>query len=209
MALFIFDFDLTITSQHTHNLIIDQINQEHDSKLKITRKDPQKRWSLIADVQPIGSKSEWKQLFSNITRSGHQIAIASFGKYGKEIIPRYLEEVIGLDQTLLNKIFINSWNPKSNMPQNKNAHILEVFEFFDIQGEKQKETVLIDDALANIDAAALEGYHPVYANGEGSHLRTTKEILEAINTNPQFFYEPVKEEYISDVDDDYSLSYSF
>lgn len=184
MMIFIFDFDETITSEHTHNMITDVINAEieafGESK---TKYDIERQWNLIKNINPIFASIAWRELFTNIPAAGHHIAIASHGTYGSHLIPRYLKEVLNLPADLVDKIQIESWLPPKDR-LNKNQHIENVIRNY----SGYNQVILIDDSIDNLKSAEEKGYSVVQATTDGAHIEICKKALNSFNsTNQQQF----------------------
>lgn len=154
MALFILDFDNTITSENTHNAVSNISNGGLEAI-----------WDIVGKIPPLGSANSWKNAINSIFEHEHLLAIASFNAYGTFIIPRYLEEVIGLDITQIENIHIESWLPANPTNANKNEHIELSIKDLKYTGPSHT-VVLIDDDLKNIQAAKEKGYKTIHAVGD-------------------------------------------
>ena len=162
MALFIFDFDHTIVNGHTHNWLMEHMTEAVASSPKL-------QWDLVKHMPPIGSAEQWLALFKQLREAGHQIAIASYGTYGKTIIPLYLREVIGVPQAWLDQMPIQSWLPMDSN-DNKNKHISQIIK--ELQYKDYMQTiVLIDDSIDILHAARKMGCSVIEATPDAMHLR--------------------------------------
>lgn len=150
-ALFIFDFDLTISQEHVHNLLASAIASGY-----INATDKDALWNYVKHVKPTGSKERWRNLFKTLLNEGHRVAIASFSGY-KDILIRYLREIIGLDDVMLNSIFIESWLPDNPNRADKSKHIENVIKHFNFTANPEW-VVLIDDSKINCYSARTKNY---------------------------------------------------
>ncbi|EHL32166.1 hypothetical protein [Legionella drancourtii] len=96
MLLFIIDFDETIASKNTHNAVSHISTGGMDAI-----------WAIIKDISPISGPETWRETIRSVLEQGHSLAIASFNAYGPMVIPRYLEEVIGLTSDEVKKYMLN------------------------------------------------------------------------------------------------------
>ena len=151
MALFILDFDGTIASGNTHNAVA-----------HLTKMDDM--WEVIKEIPPIGSSDIWRDTIRSILVQGHSLAIASFNAYGSTIIPRYLQEIIGLTEQEVQNIHIESWLPLHPSQANKNEHIAYSIKDMGYTG-LPVSIVLVDDDEKNILAASQKGYKTIQATG--------------------------------------------
>jgi hypothetical protein len=168
MTVFIIDFDLTITSQHTHNLLSEE-------------EDVEKHWEIIKNVLPIGSVQEWFNIFTTLLNNGHKVGVVSFNAY-PQYISRYLKEVIGLSPEVFQYICVFSWTPKNPGTANKNEHIAATLTHLEYNQSIDGDVVVVDDHLRNINAAMTLGYRTVLATKTGAHLNT---ILELSTEKPR------------------------
>lgn len=152
MALFILDFDETIASENTHNAV------SH-----LTKMDDM--WEVIKEIQPIGGPDVWRTTLCDILDKGHSLAIASFNAYGGSFIPKYLREIIKLDEDKIQAIHVESWLPYNPTEANKNAHIGFIIKDTGYTGASDT-IVLVDDDLKNIIAASEKKYKTIHASGK-------------------------------------------
>lgn len=145
-ALFIIDFDLTISSQHIHNLLITAI-----ARGEIDEADMDAAWQYVKNIPPTGSAERWRNMLMQLIDAHYLVAIASFGSF-PEIIYRYLKDKINLPEKYLQKIFIESWLPENPTLANKNEHIRNVIDHFHYQGDPT-HVILVDDSEYNCLAA--------------------------------------------------------
>lgn len=174
MALFVVDFDNTIVNGNTHNALS-----------SITSLDIDRMWGLIHKLPPIGSAEMWQQTFRKILADHHKIAIASFNAYGSIIIPVYLEKIIGLTPTEIQRIHIESWLPLIPMDADKNEHIRGIIRDMKYKGKKDS-IILVDDDLKNIEAAKEEGFTTIFANG--THMKAMVDLsITLLKATHRFF----------------------
>lgn len=168
-ALFCIDFDKTISSKHTHNIIN---NGGAD--------DEQEQWDLVKDIPPIGEAKEWKKLFKTLHEDGHNIAIVSFNQYA-HIIRRYLKEVIGLDKNFLREyVNVESFIPEDQ--SNKKEHIQRANAKLNTPAE---DIVLVDDTKSNIDHAVAEKHRVITASADGKHINEMLRLSKKIKNPDQ------------------------
>lgn len=173
-ALFIFDFDLTISQVHVHNKLATAIYTG-----KISPDNLESQWQLIKDIPPTGSTLQWNLLFSTLINQGHLVAIASFGAY-PVMIQWYLEKKLEIKPADIEQIFINSWLPDYPADADKNKHIEEVIAHFAFHG-KPNQIILIDDSETNCRAARQMGYQVIEAlpgDRNARHLQWVWKLLE-------------------------------
>lgn len=139
--LFAFDFDLTITSQQTHNIIY---------KNRLDRADKDEQWKVVQPIEPRGEAQQWRILFQDLIDNGHQITIISYNNF-PDIVGRYLRDKIGLSEDVLNKIYINCWMP-DDMEFGKNIHIQQSLKHFGSKLSNSK-VVLVEDSKYNLQMA--------------------------------------------------------
>ena len=169
-ALFCIDFDNTIASQHTHNIIANA-EQEHG---RLSHED---QWQLVKDIPPIGSDQQWQELFKTLYKDGHRIAIVSFGQY-EHIIARYLKEIIGLKESFIkDHLKIVSYLPEDPSNANKEDHMSQANEEPKLPAEN---IVLVDDSRRNTRHAAVMGHQIIYADESGKHIKETLELSKKI-----------------------------
>lgn len=163
MALFVIDFDFTITSKHIHNIIVAYLKTYNHGK-----QDKALEWEEAKKIPPVKSAEDWLKVFRTLISDGHQIAIASFNIFS-HIIPRYLTEIIGLTADEVKKIYVESWMPdKEKKHEYKNVHIANIMKHFTVA--EKSNVILIDDSEENIKAAQLKGYNAILADNDGTHL---------------------------------------
>lgn len=162
--LFIFDFDETIVSANTHNLLC---------RVKDTRLES--LWDVVKVIPPTRDIIQWRDILRSILNQKEKLAIASFNSFGSYIIPKYLEEIIGLTMEEVSAIVIESWLPFRPEVANKNDHIDLISKTFDYQASKST-IVLIDDNLDNVIGAKMEGYQAIHA--EGDFLSQVQRLLD-------------------------------
>src|ERR1043165_14873 len=179
--LFVFDFDGTIVSGHTHNEIIKEKKANPDAPEYINGD-----WAVVQGFPIIASTDTWKNIFENINQQGHYAAINSFNSFGP-IIPEFLEK-IGLDEDFIKKeIHIIAKFPANPAKENKNAYIQEsIAKAIEKSGEKKdfsgnaEDVILIDDSKKNIEAAKQAGYQVIHAKKDVSHLIELQTKLEEL-----------------------------
>lgn len=155
MSLIILDFDGTIVSQNTHNIL---------SQLP-SCKNMDDAWEHVKNIEPVAGECAWLSFLTDMLQQGHSIAIASFNGFGQIIIPKYLEQVIGLNKDDLSKIHIESWMPDNPSIESKNQHIQYIIE--DTQYKGSKETIiLVDDTESHVIAAKNAGYKAIHAKDD-------------------------------------------
>lgn len=167
--LFVFDFDGTIVSGHTHNSIIRSQNPDDPEYIN----GP---WGVVHDF-PIIGLNDLKNILEVMHQHGHYIAINSFNSYGS-IIPEFLKK-IDLSEETIAKINIIAKLPKNPASANKNEYIQESIKKVQKQGFSGNATdvFLIDDSKKNITAARENGYQVIHAKSDASHLSQLKETL--------------------------------
>jgi FMN phosphatase YigB (HAD superfamily) len=179
--LFVFDFDGTIVSGHTHNEIIKEKRANPDAPEYVNGD-----WAVVQGFPIIGSMDTWKNIFEDINQQGHYVAINSFNSFAP-IIPKFLEK-IGLDEDFIKEdIHIIAKFPANPAKENKNAYIQEsIAKTIEKSGEKKdfsgnaEDVFLIDDSKKNIDAAKQAGYQVIHAKKDGSHLTELQNKLEEL-----------------------------
>lgn len=162
MAVFIIDFDLTITSEHTHNLLSEE-------------EDVEQHWEIMKNVLPIGSVQEWFNIFNTLLSNGHKVGVVSFNAY-PQYISRYLKEVIGLSPDVFQHICVLSWTPNNPSTANKNQHIGMALTQLEYNQSVDGDVVVVDDQLRNINGAMELGYRTVLATKTGAHLNTLQDL---------------------------------
>lgn len=177
MAVFIIDFDRTIVNGHTHNTIARfhktligpnpawEIDEQHA------------QWELVKNIPPITALDlDWKTVLKALLHQGHQVAIASFSSY-PHIITRYLQEVIGLSEADIGKIYIEAWLPEQPSIANKNKHIHRILQHFKFKGARE-DIVIVDDSKINTDAAIAEHFTVIPAHDAvGNPLTNGKHLV--------------------------------
>lgn len=175
-ALFIIDFDLTISQEHVHNLLAGAIVAG-----LIKANDTEAQWQFIKNVAINGTKERWKTFFETLLKDGHDVAIASFCDF-KPIVERYLREKIGLDEATLKKIYIESWLPQNANSADKTKHIENVIHHFNFQG-KPELIVLVDDSKINCRAARAQNHTVVEVlirDQEAKHIETAMTLSKQL-----------------------------
>ncbi|KTC97519.1 hypothetical protein [Legionella erythra] len=167
--LFIFDFDGTIVSQNTHNLLTDSSGNLEES------------WQILSKIEPLGGTEIWKHTFQLLLKKGHHVAIASFNSFGELLFPRYLREIIGLEPSEADRICIQSWLPLPLQGANKNQHIHAIQSELNYHGP----TCLVDDDETNLKAAKSEGLFIIPATGE--HLLEVQKLAFSSPKYGKFF----------------------
>ncbi|QRN04156.1 hypothetical protein GH742_09870 [Legionella sp. MW5194] len=163
--LFIFDFDGTIVSENTHNL------------LAASSGNLEELWHILSRIEPLGGAEIWKETFQLLFKKGHHVAIASFNSFGDLLFPRYLKEVIGLEASEVARICIHSWLPLPEQGRNKNQHIKAIQSELNYQGP----TCLVDDDDGNLKAAKSQGLFIIPATGKHLH-----DVQKLALTPPKF-----------------------
>ena len=172
MALIIIDFDNTITSKHTYHII-----QQAISKQQHLQTDQAAQWELVNNIPAIqyvdGDKTlTWAELLVKMDAEGHQIGIASFNRYGPNIIPRYLKYVIGLNDALIAKIAVDSWLPSEVEQNSKNKHIFTIKNKLEYRNLMATIVLVDDDQQEEILPSAIErGFSTLKAYDDGRHLK--------------------------------------
>ncbi|MBI2785623.1 MAG: hypothetical protein HYX60_04665 [Legionella longbeachae] len=176
MPLFIIDFDDTIASKNTHNAVSE-----------ITSGGIDAIWAVIKKIPPIGSPEIWQEIIRSILSHEHRLAIASFNAFGASIIPKYLQEIIGLNLDEISHIHVESWLPLNPNIANKNDHIRFVIKDMGYSGTPES-IVLIDDDPKNIRAAQNNGYKTIHAidNYLQKVHSLSKNWSQSIDTNSFF-----------------------
>ncbi|KAF5271507.1 hypothetical protein FQR65_LT05127 [Abscondita terminalis] len=182
--LFVFDFDGTIVSGHTHNAII-------NAKRKAANPENVDAWETVKNFPIIGAPRDWKNIFEILKQQEHYVTIASFNAY-PEIIPKFLEEKVGLEKDFINKIIMKVKFPADPQKATKNEYIQEASDdFIKESGEKKdfsgdpKDIILIDDSKKNIKAAREKGYQVIHAEKDASHLTELQKKLLPIVAKPK------------------------
>lgn len=148
------------------------------------------QWLLVKDMRPIGDPQKWHEAFHTLIEDGHDIAMVSFSSFGNHIIPRYLKEIIKLDESFIAKhITVISSLPDLNDPtkRNKNAHMDEATQ--KTKSGKNSylphEMVLIDDdERDNIPSARARKFHTIPAQHNGSHIDKILDLSKKIKNPP-------------------------
>ncbi|KTC66636.1 Uncharacterised protein [Legionella adelaidensis] len=186
LAVVCLDFDFTIVLGHTHNIIC----QREQALARSLTEDEQ--WDLVKDIPPRGGKERWCALFCQMANE-FPLAIVSFNAY-PAIIPRYLREVIGLPNELVQEIFIDSWLPENPLTANKNQHLANVLHYF----QDCSHLILVDDSENNIKGAQEKGYKTIWAELKAEqpdtfpHLRELEsEVFDSPST-----YRPTQNAFI-------------
>ncbi|MDX1837104.1 hypothetical protein DIZ81_07385 [Legionella taurinensis] len=156
--LFIFDFDGTIVSENTHNLLAGSSGNLEEL------------WQILSRIEPVGGAEIWKETLQLLLKKGHHVAIASFNSFGGLLFPRYLKEVIGLELSEVDRICIHSWLPFPMQGSNKTQHIQAIQSELNYQGP----TCLIDDDDNNLKAAKSQGLFTIPATGK--HLLDVQKL---------------------------------
>jgi|GEM_PF-5354705 len=138
IIVFVIDFDGTITSKNTHNLITAEIEKDFSVAL-----DVKKQEEIFQAVHPVGSAQSWGHVFESLSNDGHPAGIASFNRYGR-YIPHYLNTVIRLSNDRTQQIKIAAWMPDNPTAANKNLHIQNILQQMNLQ-ESEVVVVLVDD----------------------------------------------------------------
>lgn len=171
MALFVIDFDNTMVKGHTHNTIANAIRAK-----TIRNDDEEAQWALVRGFTALGGAGRWRTLLRSLLENGHQVSIASFNSY-KHVIPRFLREVVGLNEDEINRIHVNAWLPDDPRNSNKNEHIEQVImHYYPDARPKSDQVILIDDSLNNIVSAQLAEYQVVYAKPDCLFLARLEEL---------------------------------
>lgn len=160
MALFVIDFDHTIADGHTHNTISRAIMCQ-----AVASDDENAQWDIVKGMPALGGANRWKAIFQSLLENGHDLAIASFNSYS-HVIPRFLREVIGLNDAEISRIFINSWLPSNPRAADKNEHIEQIINhFYPRLGERPRRdhVILVDDSSNNILAAEIADFRAIHA----------------------------------------------
>ncbi|HAT9526039.1 TPA: hypothetical protein JBC98_15655 [Legionella pneumophila subsp. pneumophila] len=193
MALFVLDFDETITSKNTHNAV------SHLANGKI-----EDIWSIIKEIVPRGGTEIWRNTIRSILQQGHSLAIASFNAYGLIVIPMYLREVIGLSEEEVSLIHIESWLPLNLCTADKSEHIKFAIKEMGYKGATNT-IVLVDDDPKNIIAAKKNGYRTIHAIG--SYIEQIQQLSKRLSNTPasksyfaSFFYKSDSDSDTSDPD---------
>lgn len=168
-ALFIFDFDLTITSQHIHNLVV----VGHRSG-QINLADEQSIWEYVKTTPPSMHEQKWKTLLETLIDAGHYVGIATFNEF-KFLVERYLKEAVGLSTEYLEKIYIEAWLPENPMLADKNRHIAAILSHFKFPVEPER-IILIDDSDYNCLAARKYAKNTITATKGQLHAKELEEI---------------------------------
>ncbi len=177
MALIIFDFDGCIANGNLHEIIANAIKASPNTNIAT---DQEAQWALIKDIPPIlfvnGDETiTCEEVFAKANAEGNHLAIASFNGFGKHLIPRYLKEVLHLNNKLMDKILIISWLPANPNTADKNDHILQIKDKYHYRDILATTVLVDDDDFKNIPAALDNGYSVVHADKTGKHLKCLKE----------------------------------
>lgn len=174
-ALFCLDADGTIIDGHTHNIILDA-SKEDRSILK----NPEAQWNLVKHLLPIGGNSAaWHTLFHTLAKDGHAIAIVSFSDFGETILPRFLHEIIGLEQDFIHQhICIISFLPENQ--STKKSHLSLAQEKTRKQHLPPEKIVLCDDRDTLVWDAIRNKYKGVFATHDGTHIHVLLEMSKSI-----------------------------
>lgn len=168
MLLIAIDFDHTIVNGQTHMKIM--LSQETD-------KDRQ--WDQIKDFPVIGEPGEWKRILENLIKENHSVCIVSFNSYA-HIIPRYLQEKVGLSHEDIEKIKVISWLPPHPETANKNQHLRQAKKIMNFHG-KNSQIILIDDSRNNLDAARKKKYTIIPADENGFYLSYIEQEVQLLS----------------------------
>ena len=169
MLLIAIDFDHTIVNGQTHMKIM--LSNETD-------KDRQ--WDQIKDFPVIGEPDEWKKILESLIKENHSICIVSFNSH-EHIIPRYLQEKVGLSHENVAKIKVVSWLPKHPETANKNQHLRQAKKIMNFHG-KNSQVILIDDSKNNLDAARKKKHTVIPADENGFYLSYIEQEVQLLNT---------------------------
>lgn len=170
MAVFLIDFDLTITSQHTHNLLEEAMEDPSIAN------DEEKQWEIFKAVLPVRSAEAWLNVFTDLQSHGHKIAFLSFSSY-PALISRYIKEVI----KFTNPFALISWTPKNPSTANKNQHVKQALTLLEYR-PTDGDVVFIDDTERNIyDLDRILDCITVLANtATGSHIDKILDLSEEL-----------------------------
>ncbi|MDX2164056.1 MAG: hypothetical protein SFW07_01410 [Gammaproteobacteria bacterium] len=165
-ALFCLDADGTIIDGHTHNIIWDA-SKENRSILT----NPEEQWNLVKHLPPIGGDSQaWRTLFHTLIKDGHSVAIVSFSSFGKNILPRYLHEIIELEKDFIEKnICVVSFLPEDQ--STKDLHIQHAKEKTGRQNIPANKIILCDDRDQLVWDAIHKAYAGIFATKNGAHIQ--------------------------------------
>ncbi len=181
-ALFCFDFDYTISNKHTHNDMFKQFDIEMGNELKFWGENRKACEDFIRGIAPLGDAAEWKKLFENLVESRNFVAIVSFNVFGKELIPFYLKEVIGLDDDFIrNHIKIVSFLPPLEEQNSKSKHIDQAKQELNLTDLSDDCVVLVDDDEKNIAAAKKAGNKTIHVQrNNAAHINTVLELSKTM-----------------------------
>lgn len=140
-ALIAIDFDFTISSKHTHNMIV---------MLDLKHADEEKQWEAVKDVKPRGTAQEWKNALEALLKEGHDLAILSENLFPR-IVYRFMQDIIGLSETTISQIYLNCESTKDRS-QGKNEHLKRANNHFK-RSEGNRDVILVEDSQKNIDIA--------------------------------------------------------
>lgn len=175
MAIFIFDFDLTITSEHTHNKLLMAIQRG-----QFDPDDLEQGWRVIKDTPPTISKKIWVDLFSKLIADGHHIAIATFNDF-KPLVARYLQDTLQLPEPIFKHIFVEAWLPRNAFVANKNIHIKNILQHFN--ETDTTSVILVDDSEFNCLAVREFGWQGIpVPSGEMdlTHIKCIEELADQL-----------------------------
>ncbi len=144
-ALIAFDFDLTITSKHIHNILAKGFLADAPEEVK---------WQAVKDIKPRGSAEEWNQAFQTLIAAGQDLSIVTENKH-LDLIRRYLKEIIGLNDKTLEAIYIDNQKPSHSEP-GKNGHLKRAKQHYS-RNEDDRNVILVEDSLKNIQTAQKVG----------------------------------------------------
>jgi len=170
-GLFCIDMDGTIVDGHTHNIIWNAAQ-----RTPAILQDPEAQWGLVKHLRPIGGgdPAAWRKLFHTLIQDGHSIAITSFSSFGKYIIKRYLNEVIGLDEDFIEKhIRVVSSLPKDQ--STKQPHILRAQKKTGRTNLLPEKIILCDDRFELVWDAIHKKYIGIFATKDGAHIQALLE----------------------------------
>ncbi len=184
IIVFVIDFDGTISSKNTHNLITSGIEEDFSLAL-----DMKKQEELFQTVPPVKSAEACKLVFETLLNDEHRVGIPSFNRYGRHNIPLYLNKVINLSNDRTQQVKIASWMPENPTAADKNLHIQNILEQMNLQ-ESEVVVVLVDDNPQHIAAAQAKNYLTIQADtATGAHfeeiLKLSKELKNNTSLSPE------------------------
>lgn len=196
-ALFCHDFDGTYVKGNTQRAILKCLGFGHFQSedllknlnliIEAYHEKVEECWDVVKKMTVIGEPGEWKAANEKIAREGHAQTIVSFNIFGEVLFPRFLKEMVGLEEDFIREhMNIISFWPEEGEKADKSEHIDRAKNY---AKEKLKLThlpnslvVLTDDNEKNYRGAWNKGYKAIQAFNDGRHIPKIKALSESIRT---------------------------